>query len=317
MVAVVEALRDHCPWTAALTHGDLAEYLVEEAYEAVAEIEARDAAAWADVPARRADGAYSALAAELGDVLFQVVLHAAVSRPPGAPVSSAGFRVADAADALTAKMIRRNPLVLTPEGAPRSAEELARVTPEAVELAWEEVKAQERAAAGETASGEAAQAGAVGAAADQASERCAHDSPHVETSHGESRAQRGVREVAGETAGQAGGPASDPGFGGIPARLPALAAAAKVVDRAARQPADPLARHAPLSGDPDSGHRAGHAAPDDGDPGWGDEAALGAELFALVRRARAAGLDPERALRGTVARVRSGDWDALRPPTAG
>ena len=57
LVAVVEALRDHCPWTAALTHGDLAEYLVEEAYEAVAEIEARDAAAWADVPARRADGA--------------------------------------------------------------------------------------------------------------------------------------------------------------------------------------------------------------------------------------------------------------------
>ena len=99
LVAVVEALRDHCPWTAALTHGDLAEYLVKEAYEAVAEIEARDPAAWADVPARRADGAYPALAAELGDVLFQVVLHAAVSRPPGTPVSSAGFRVADAADA--------------------------------------------------------------------------------------------------------------------------------------------------------------------------------------------------------------------------
>ncbi|MBD4382692.1 tetrapyrrole methyltransferase, partial [Xanthomonas citri pv. citri] len=38
LVAVVEALRDHCPWTAALTHADLAEYLVEEAYEAVAEI---------------------------------------------------------------------------------------------------------------------------------------------------------------------------------------------------------------------------------------------------------------------------------------
>ena len=72
LVAVVEALRDHCPWTAALTHADLAEYLVEEAYEAVAEIESRDAAAWADVPARRADGAYPALAAELGDVLFQV-----------------------------------------------------------------------------------------------------------------------------------------------------------------------------------------------------------------------------------------------------
>ena len=114
LVAVVEALRDHCPWTAALTHADLAEYLVEEAYEAVAEIESRDAAAWADVPARRADGAYPALAAELGDVLFQVVLHAAVSRAPGAPAETAGFRLDDAADALTAKMIRRNPLVLTP-----------------------------------------------------------------------------------------------------------------------------------------------------------------------------------------------------------
>ena len=100
LVAVVEALRDHCPWTAALTHADLAEYLVEEAYEAVAEIESRDAAAWADVPARRADGAYPALAAELGDVLFQVVLHAAVSRAPGAPAETAGFRLDDAADAL-------------------------------------------------------------------------------------------------------------------------------------------------------------------------------------------------------------------------
>ena len=44
---------------------------------------------------------------------------------------------------------------------------------------------------------------------------------------------------------------------------------------------------------------------------WADEAALGAELFALVRRARAAGLDPERALRDVVARVRTGDWGAL------
>ena len=107
LVAVVEALRDHCPWTAALTHADLAEYLVEEAYEAVAEIESRDAAAWADVPARRADGAYPALAAELGDVLFQVVLHAAVSRAPGAPAETAGFRLDDAADALTALTERR------------------------------------------------------------------------------------------------------------------------------------------------------------------------------------------------------------------
>ncbi len=266
LVAVVEALRDHCPWTAALTHADLAEYLVEEAYEAVAEIESRDAAAWADVPARRADvparradGAYPALAAELGDVLFQVVLHAAVSRAPGAPAETAGFRVDDAADALTAKMIRRNPLVLTPEGGLRPAEELAAVTPEAVELAWERVKAQERAAAGLSSAAPA---------------------------HGD-----------GGT-----GPGLD--VGDIPARLPALAAAAKVVDRAARQEPDPLAAHVPAPA-AEAGERPAAV--------WPDEAALGAELFALVRRARAAGLDPERALRTTVARVRAGDWSALRP----
>lgn len=200
LVAVVEALRDHCPWTAALTHADLAEYLVEEAYEAVAEIESRDAAAWADVPARRADGAYPALAAELGDVLFQVVLHAAVSRAPGAPAETAGFRVDDAADALTAKMIRRNPLVLTPEGGLRPAGELAAVTPEAVELAWERVKAQERAAAGLSPAAPAHDDGGTGPGLD---------------------------------------------VGDIPARLPALAAAAKVVDRAARQEPDPLAAHVP------------------------------------------------------------------------
>ena len=68
------------------------------------------------------------------------------------------------------------------------------------------------------------------------------------------------------------------------------------MDRAGRQEADPLAAHAPVSDTPAA---------------WADEAALGAELFALVRRARAAGLDPERALRDVVARVRTGDWGAL------
>ena len=238
LVATVEALRTHCPWTRSLTHGALTEYLVEEAYEAVEEIGARTDAQWADTAARRADGAYAALAGELGDVLFQVVLHAAVSRHPDAPASEAGFRVADAAEALTAKMVRRNPLVFTPDGRVRPAEELAGITPEDVELAWERAKRRERATA---------------------------DAP-------------------------------DAGFGGIPARLPALAAAAAVVDRAGRQEADPLAAHAPVSDTPAA---------------WADEAALGAELFALVRRARAAGLDPERALRDVVARVRTGDWGAL------
>ena len=181
LVATVEALRTHCPWTRSLTHGDLTEYLVEEAYEAVEEIGARTDAQWADTAARRADGAYAALAGELGDVLFQVVLHAAVSRHPDAPASEAGFRLADAAEALTAKMVRRNPLVFTPDGRVRPAEDLAGITPADVELAWERAKQQERAAAG---------------------------APH------------------GDAVPASAAEAPDAGFGGIPARLPALAAAA-------------------------------------------------------------------------------------------
>ncbi|MEW1964765.1 MazG nucleotide pyrophosphohydrolase domain-containing protein [Micrococcus sp. NPDC078436] len=268
LVGVVETLRDHCPWTAALTHADLTEHLVEEAYEAVAEIESRDAASWADTAARRADGSYAALAGEMGDVLFQVVLHAAVSRAPGAPTAAAGFRLDDAADALAAKMIRRNPLVLTPEGGLRSAEERAAVTPEAVELAWERVKAAERAASSLRDDGE-----------------------------------------SGAGASSAGDAAVS--FGDIPDRLPALAAAAMIADRAARQPEDPLRRHAPLA-------PAEHAGADVAVAGWADEAELGRELFALVRRARAAGLDPERALRALTVRVRAGEWDALSAaPDAG
>ena len=140
LVATVEALRTHCPWTRSLTHGALTEYLVEEAYEAVEEIGARTDQQWADTAARRADGSYTALAGEMGDVLFQVVLHAAVSRHPDAPASEAGFRLDEAAEALTAKMVRRNPLVFTPEGRVRPAAELAGITPEDVELAWERAK---------------------------------------------------------------------------------------------------------------------------------------------------------------------------------
>ncbi|MEO4038543.1 MazG nucleotide pyrophosphohydrolase domain-containing protein [Micrococcus antarcticus] len=274
LVGVVEALRDHCPWTAALTHADLTEHLVEEAYEAVAEIESRDAESWADTAARRADGSYAALAGEMGDVLFQVVLHAAVSRAPGAPTAAAGFRLDDAADALAAKMIRRNPLVLTPEGGLRSAEERAAVTPEAVELAWERVKAAERAAA--------------------------------------ARAASSLRDDGESGAGASSAGDAAVSFGDIPDRLPALAAAAMIADRAARQPEDPLRRHAPLA-------PAEHAGADVADvAGWADEAELGRELFALVRRARAAGLDPERALRALTVRVRAGEWDALSAaPDAG
>ena len=66
---MIAALREHCPWMGALTHGSLVEYLLEEAYEVAETIET---------------GADEAeLQGELGDVLLQVVLHARLAEERG------------------------------------------------------------------------------------------------------------------------------------------------------------------------------------------------------------------------------------------
>jgi ATP diphosphatase len=233
LVWVVARLREHCPWTRRLTHDALTEYLVEEAYEAVEVIESGPAGAWG--AGAVADGTYERLRLELGDVLFQVVLHAAIATGAG------GFDLDGAAEAITAKMIRRNPHVFHADGTLRDPEDLAAATIADIERNWERIKRAERQAAGTPA-------------------------------------------PDGTTSALAGA------FADLPAALPALAAAAKVVDRAARQPVDPL---------PDPG-----PPPSAGGP-LADEDGLGAELFRLVQLARAAGLDPERALRRHLASVRA------------
>jgi nucleoside triphosphate diphosphatase len=235
LVWVVARLREHCPWTRRLTHDALTEYLVEEAYEAVEVIESGPAGTWG--AGAVADGTYERLRLELGDVLFQVVLHAAIATGAG------GFDLDGAAEAITAKMIRRNPHVFHADGTLRDPEDLAAATIADIERNWERIKRAEREAAGTSA-------------------------------------------PDGTTSAPAGA------FADLPAALPALAAAAKVVDRAARQPVDPL----PDPGTPPSGPG--------GDP-LADEDGLGAELFRLVQLARAAGLDPERALRRHLAVVRA------------
>ncbi|WP_413542986.1 MazG nucleotide pyrophosphohydrolase domain-containing protein [Citricoccus nitrophenolicus] len=234
LVWVVARLREHCPWTRRLTHDVLTEYLVEEAYEAVEVIESVPAAAWPEGPLM--DGTYERLRLEMGDVLFQVVLHSAIAQDVG------GFTFDGTVAAITDKMIRRNPHVFHPDGSLRSARELASASIADIEKNWERIKKEERAAA---ASFEGAPAAVAGAA----------------------------------------------GFADVPAHLPALAAAAKVVDRAARQPVDPLA--------------GAGLPPSDLDPAvLQDETELGAELFRLVQHSRAAGLDPERALRRHLTRLR-------------
>ncbi len=231
LVWVVEQLRLHCPWTRRLTHPVLTEYLVEEAYEAVEVIESRTAA-WD--AAAVADGDDERLRLEMGDVLFQVVLHAAIASGHG------GFTLDTVAEAITAKMIRRNPHVFHPDGTLRSEQELAAATVEDIEKAWERIKAQERTTTP-----------APSPSASGSPDASAPESP----------------------------------LASLPAHLPALAAAGKVVDRAARQAVDPL----PAAEGPSSGSDLERALR--------DEEALGAELFRTVQLARRAGLDPERALR--------------------
>ena len=79
---------DGDPWKRSQTHRSLAPYLLEEAYEAYDAILADDT---------------DALREELGDVLLQIVLHAALAEP--------GWSVDDVAGGLVDKLIRRNPHV--------------------------------------------------------------------------------------------------------------------------------------------------------------------------------------------------------------
>jgi MazG family protein len=126
LVRIMAALRapDGCPWDRDQTHESLRPFLIEEAYEALDAIDA----------GRPAD-----LAEELGDVLFQCVFHSQIGAEAGT------FDLADAIDAITAKLIRRHPHVFTPTGRPLAATGRRRLrTPGAVLEQWEAIKARER-----------------------------------------------------------------------------------------------------------------------------------------------------------------------------
>ncbi len=119
LLALMARLRapDGCAWDREQTFASIAPYTIEEAYEVADAIERGDMAALKD---------------ELGDLLFQVVFHSRMSEESG------GFAFEDVAAAIVAKMIRRHPHVFGDAG-PRSSAEQA--------LAWEEIKAAERAEA--------------------------------------------------------------------------------------------------------------------------------------------------------------------------
>ncbi|MCU1634191.1 MAG: rdgB [Micrococcaceae bacterium] len=132
LVEVVALLRRHCPWTAALGHASLLEYLVEETYELY---EAVDDVTRAERPSPEL---LDELRGELGDVLFQVVLHAQLQ------AEKEVFDLADVAAGLTEKLVRRNPHVFSPDGnlLPISSGSAAS-TDEIVET-WHAVKRREK-----------------------------------------------------------------------------------------------------------------------------------------------------------------------------
>lgn len=119
LLSVMAALRapdGGCPWDIEQDFDTIAPYTIEEAYEVAEAIAHRDMAALKD---------------ELGDLLFQVVYHAQMAHEQGA------FTFSDVVCAIIDKMIRRHPHVF-------GEAEIA--TAEAQTAAWEEMKAEERAA---------------------------------------------------------------------------------------------------------------------------------------------------------------------------
>ena len=119
-VATIAALRapDGCPWDREKTHESIAHNMIEEAYEAVDAIEARDVVH---------------LREELGDVLLQVVLHSQIA------ADASEFDIDDVCADVNAKMVRRHPHVFGEASAENASEVLD---------LWDKVKLAERNATG-------------------------------------------------------------------------------------------------------------------------------------------------------------------------
>ncbi len=120
---LTRALREGCPWDREQTHESLKRYLLEEAYEVLEAID--------DFDPSSGDGA-DELAEELGDLLFQVVLHSTIAAEEG------WFDLADVARGVHDKLYARHPHVFgDAAGSVTSADE--------VPAMWEQIKRTEKA----------------------------------------------------------------------------------------------------------------------------------------------------------------------------
>ncbi|WP_136523340.1 nucleoside triphosphate pyrophosphohydrolase [Geomonas ferrireducens] len=103
-----------CPWDAEQTHDSLKRYLLEESYEVIEAIDAKDDAL---------------LKEELGDLILQPVFHAAVAEERGA------FTMDEVLDAINEKLVRRHPHVFGDQVIESSAAQVEN---------WEKIKKGEK-----------------------------------------------------------------------------------------------------------------------------------------------------------------------------
>ena len=118
LVEVMDRLRSPggCPWDAEQTHESLIKYLLEESYEFIDSVDAKDR-----------DG----MREELGDVLLQVYFHSRIAEDhPTDP-----FSIEDVARAIADKLIRRHPHVFNGLQVSGNQEIIDN---------WEEIKAKEK-----------------------------------------------------------------------------------------------------------------------------------------------------------------------------
>lgn len=119
LIDVVARLRDPakgCPWDLEQTHKSLLPYLVEESYEFLYAVE------------HLSDDDQCE---ELGDVLFQVILHAQMANERRA------YHLKDVAKNIADKLIRRHPHVFHPDHDQK-------ISSSEVLINWEKIKAQEK-----------------------------------------------------------------------------------------------------------------------------------------------------------------------------
>jgi ATP diphosphatase len=123
LLEIMARLRDRehgCPWDLEQDFASIAAYTIEEAYEVADAIDRNDLVELKD---------------ELGDLLLQVVFHAQMAREQGA------FGFDDVVTAICDKMVRRHPHVFGDSQVADAEQQM---------LNWEQIKRNERAAAGKT-----------------------------------------------------------------------------------------------------------------------------------------------------------------------